>query len=112
MAIRIVNNKKLEMTDDEFRMYQAICRSYDEGNTKGSDLFIDLFETDNDGIIVFLKPPSKRATSLEVFLFLVSLMTQQHLRVIYNQVGAMASDMKNKLKEYDEKIGSLTESKD
>jgi hypothetical protein len=107
MSIRIVNNKKLEMSNDEYSMYQSICASYDDGNTRGSDLFIDLFETDDDGIIVFLKPPSKRATSLEVFLFLVSLMTQQHLRVMYSQVGSMASDMKNKLKEYDEKLSKL-----
>jgi hypothetical protein len=107
MAIRIVNNKKLEMTDDEYTMYQGICKSYDEGNTRGSDLFIDLFETDDNGIIVFLRPPSKRATSLEVFLFLTSLMTQQHLRVMYSQVEDMAKNMKSKLKEYEDKIAKL-----
>jgi hypothetical protein len=107
MSIRVVNNKKLEMTNDEYSMYSSICASYDDGNTRGSDLFIDLFETDDDGIIVFLRPPNKRATSLEVFLFLVSLMTQQHLRVIYNQADVMASDIKNKLKEYDERLSKL-----
>lgn len=95
------------MTNDEFAMYSAICKSYDDGNTKGSDLFIDLFESDDNGIIVFLRPPSKRATSLEVFLFLTSLMTQQHLRVMYSQVEDMAQNMKSKLKEYEDKIAKL-----
>ena len=50
-------------------MYKKIVTSYTTTTNKGEDLFIDLFETDENGIIVFLKPPSKRQTSFEVFLF-------------------------------------------
>ena len=95
------------MTNDEFAMYSAICKSYDDGNTRGSELFVDLFESDDHGIIVFLRPPSKRATSLEVFLFLVALMTQQHLRIMYAQFDSMAQEIKNKNKEYEERLSKL-----
>lgn len=83
MSIHIVNNKKLEMTDDEWSMYQKIVKSYTTPTNKGEDLFMELFETDDNGIIIFLKPPSRFRTSLEVFLFLMSLMQQQHLRLMY-----------------------------
>lgn len=96
MAIRVVDNKKLEMTDDEWGMYQKICQSYTDLTGKGEDLFMDLFEANDDGIIVFLKPPSKRRTSLEVFLFLMALMQHQHLRLMHQQVDDAIKEIKKK----------------
>lgn len=87
MAIRVVNNKKVEMTDDEWDMYNKIVQSYTDITGKGEDLFIDLFETNEEGTILMLKPPSKRRTSLEVFLFLMALMQQQHLRLMWKEIG-------------------------
>jgi hypothetical protein len=107
MPIRVVDNKKLDMTDDESRMYEKIVKSYTSLTNKGQDLFIDLFETDDNGIIIFLKPPSHRQTSLEVFLFLMSIMQHQHLRLMHKQVDDTCSQMKEKIKELDEKIQKL-----
>lgn len=94
MPIKIVDNKKLEMTDSEWTMYQKIVKSYTTNFNKGEDLFIDLFETNEEGIIVFLKPPSKRQTSLEIFLFLMALMQHQHLRLMHKQVDDVIAEMK------------------
>jgi hypothetical protein len=97
MGIRVVDNKKLDMTDDEWTMYQQIVKSYTTLSNKGEDLFMDLFETNEEGLIIFLKPPSRRQTSLEVFLFLMSLMQHQHLRLMHHQVDeAVAALKKNK----------------
>lgn len=98
MTLRIVDNKKIEMTNDEWALYEKICKSYDDTNFKGSDLFKDLFETDDAGIIFFLKPPTKR-TSFEVYLFLMSLMQHQHLRLMHAQVDDVVAQLKNKLLE-------------
>jgi|SRR5271166_2859715 len=96
--IKVVDNKKLDMTDDEWGMYQKIVASYTTVGSKGEDLFIDLFETNADGIITFLKPPSKRHTSLEIFLFLMALMQHQHLRLMHAQVDEIVGQLKkNKL---------------
>lgn len=102
--MRIVDNKKIDMTDDEWNMYQKIVKSYTNLNNKGEDLFIDLFETNDDGIIIFLKPPSKRQTSFEVFLFLMALCQHQHLRVMRKEVDDMCEQIKIKLKEIDQKL--------
>jgi hypothetical protein len=102
--IRVVNNKKLEMTADESAMYDKIVKSYTTLTNKGEDLFIDLFESDDNGIIIYLRPPSKRQTSMEVFLFLMSLCQHQHLRVMYSQVNDICNQMKAKMAEVEEKL--------
>lgn len=96
MGIKVIDNKKVEMTDDEWAMYQSICKSYTTLTNKGEDLFIDLFETNNDGIIIFLKPPSKRQTSFEIFLFLMALMQHQHLRLMHQQIDDAVGEIKKK----------------
>lgn len=95
------------MSGDEYNMYLSICKSYEDGNNKGSDLFVDLFETDEEGIILFLRPPSKRGTTMEAFLFLVSLMTQQHLRINYLQIEDLSNQVKNKLNEIGSRLSKL-----
>jgi hypothetical protein len=107
MTARIVDNKKLDMTDDEWSIYQKIVKSYTTTTNKGEDLFIDLFETDGRGIIIFLKPPSVRRTSFEVFLFLMALFQHQHLRLMQDEVSNMCDQMKLKIKELDEKLEGI-----
>lgn len=97
MPIKVIDNKKVEMTEDEWSMYQKIVKSYTDVTGKGEDLFIDLFQTDDNGIIVFLRPPSKRRTSLEVFLFLMALMQHQHLRQMHQQVDEAVAEIKKAL---------------
>lgn len=95
------------MTDDEWAMYKQIVDSYSIGNNNGEDLFIDLFEVDSNGIIIFLSPPSKRQTSFQVYLFLMSLMTHQHLRLMHQEVTSVCEQMKEKIKEIDEKLQDI-----
>lgn len=111
MAQRIIDKKRIEMTEDEWSMYQKIVKSYTNNTNKGEDLFIDLFETDERGIIMFLKPPSARRTSFEVFLFLMSLFCHQHLRLMHNEVSDVCNQMKEKMRELDEKMQGLSKGK-
>src|ERR1700688_234590 len=104
MTIRIVDSKKLNMTEDEYKMFQKIVKSYTTATNSGEDLFRDLFETDDQGIIMFLKPPSKFRTSFEVFLFLMSLSQHQHLRLMETQVMDICAQMKHKISELDAKL--------
>jgi len=97
MSMRIIDNKKIDLTDDEWTMYENIVKSYTTATNKGEDLFIDLFETGPDGIIVYLKPPSKFRTSFEVFLYLMSIMQHQHLRQMYKKVDDVCAQMKQKI---------------
>lgn len=101
--IRIIDNKKVSMTGAEWTLFQSICKSYDRSNFKGEDLFKDLFETDGEGIITFLKPPSNRYVSMEVFLFVVCLMNHQHMRNIHKEAASMFGELRSKIQELDAK---------
>jgi hypothetical protein len=94
MTIKIIDNKKVDVTEDEWIMYQRIVKSYTTSFNKGEDMFMDLFEANDNGIILFLKPPSKRHTSLEIFLFLMALMQHQHLRLMHQQVDDAVAQLK------------------
>lgn len=107
MPLFVIDNKKIDLTHDEWNMYQKIVKSYTNLTNKGEDLFIDLFETDDKGTIMFLKPPSKRQTSFEVFLFLMSIQQHQHIRIMYDEVADICTQMKNKMIELDEKLSSI-----
>lgn len=91
---RIIDNKKVAITNDEYLAYEEICKAYDRPNFKGKDLFQDHFEVNDDGIIVFVKPPHKKYSSMEVFTFLISLMVNQQLRIAQDQVLTMIAESK------------------
>lgn len=99
MPLKIIDHKKVEMTNDEWTLYEKICKSYDDINFKGADLFSGLFESDDNGIIIFLRPPSTKRTSFEVYLFMMSLMQHQHLRLMHAQIDDMCAQVKTKLAE-------------
>jgi hypothetical protein len=99
MPLIVIDNKRVDLTNDEIQMYQKIVASYTSLTNKGEDLFSDLFETDDNGIIIFLKPPSKRYTSFEVFLFLMSIQQHQHLRLMYKKVDELCAEVRDKFKD-------------
>lgn len=92
---KIIDNKKVEMTSDEVKMYDFLLKSHEP---YGKDLFKNLFEVNEDGIIVYLYPPQKKF-SLEVIIFLQNLMLHQHLRVIYKEQDEVIKEIKNLMKE-------------
>jgi hypothetical protein len=107
MAIRIVDYKPLDLTEEEYAMYQGIVSSYNTHTNKGEQLFQDLFETNDDGIITILKPPTKQRTTLEVFLFLMAVSQNQHLRCMHAQVDDIVRQFKAKMVEVDKKLVEL-----
>lgn len=109
---RIINHKRVDITDDEWNLYQEICRSYDRPNFKGESLFVDLFESDENGIITFLKPPSKNFTSMEVFLFMMSIFCHQHLRVVYARSDEVLKEVDSVLIQAKAELGEIQKMKD
>ncbi len=97
--IRYIDNKKIDLTDSEFKLYQEIAESYNTPRRNGADLFKGLFETDKDGIIIFLRPPNTTHSSLEIYLFLTSIFVQQHVRLSVTEHDAMLSEGKKAIAE-------------
>jgi hypothetical protein len=102
--LKIIDNKRIDITADEYKTYQDICKSYDRPNFQGKDLFSNLFETDDRGVIIFLRPPSSKFVSMEVLSFLQSVMMHQHLRLMYDEIDANNKQIK---KLYEDEVSSL-----
>lgn len=96
--LRIINNKKINLTEEEYNLYEKLCKTYTRNHFDGKDLFNDLFETDEDGLIIFLKPPSA-TFSMEIVIFLQNIMTHQHLRKIYKEHNEAINELKTLLNE-------------
>ena len=97
ISIKIIDNKKLAMTSEEFQYYQSICKSYDTGAFHGEDLFKGLFESNDKGIITFLRPPTSRYSSMECYLFIIALYQHQHMRLMYDQMQGLMKEIKTEL---------------
>ena len=107
----IIDHKPVSMTDDEWKLYNQICASYDNPpSQKGSDLFCDLFEVNGDGIIILLKPP-KRQTSFEIVFFMSNLMVQQHLRLMQERGDVFFRAVESKIVELDKQLEEVKSNK-
>lgn len=105
--IRIIDNKKIWLTDSEYALYLQLVQSYTSQYEKGEEFFRDLFETDENGIIIFLKPPTKVRTSMECYMFLVNIMIHQHIGSACGQAEHYIREVKNVIQEGKELIEEL-----
>ena len=105
--IRIIDNKRIELTDSEWQMYQKIAKSYDKPNFNGKDLFKDLIETDDNGIIICLKPPSTKYSSMEVFLFFVSVFVHQHVGISVANFDRLSTALEMQIQRAEQLINDL-----
>lgn len=110
MSLKIIGNKRIELTADEYKMYEDIARSYTKPNFDGKQLFNDLFETDEFGIIVYLKPPTKMF-SMEVIMFMQNVMVHQHLRRVYKEHSEAMNEIQEVVKEAKALLEGLKASK-
>ena len=99
--IRVIDNKRIDLTDAEWELYQKIAKSYNRPNFEGKELFKGLFETDDHGLIIFLIPPSTKYASMEVYLFLMSVMVHQHLGAACAQADKLSTSLERKIREAD-----------
>lgn len=111
VSMKIIDGKKILLTEDEFNLYKTIVKNYTTQTNKGEEYFEDLFFTNDKGIIIMLKPPSHKQTSFEILAFLQNIFLQQHVREIYNLVDNVCDQMKNKMKEMDKKLELLDSKK-
>ena len=109
--IRIIDNKKIDLTESEYQLYQEICKAYDTTTFQGKDLFRGLFETNDDGLIIFLKPSNKPYASMEVFLYLMSVMVHQHLRQSTQQFDLLMEDARRVIDESKDVLSQLKKQK-
>ena len=74
--IRAVNNKRLDLSNEEYSYYLKLVESF------GAEEFSGLFETNKNGQIISITPPVERKISLGVMFFTLNVMMNQRLRAL------------------------------
>jgi hypothetical protein len=105
----IVDNKFLEMSNDEHEEFKKICAASEKPNCKGEEIFRDRFATDEHGRIIYLKALGNRFINFEAVFFLVNLMQNQHLRAMYKEIDALTGKVEEKLQVLEFKEKKLDE---
>lgn len=80
--IRAIAYRRVDMTDQEFSYYKELVSQFTKDNDKGEEFFKDLFESDDDGFITFIKP--NKPTPWAIIFFMQQVMITQRLRIIDN----------------------------
>jgi len=105
--MKVIANKRIEVTPDEFRLYENIAAQYPDGK----QLFQGLFETDEDGIITCLIPPKKKF-AMDVVIYLQNLLVHQHMRLIYKEHNEAMQELRALMVEARKVISELKPSSD
>jgi hypothetical protein len=77
---KVIDFKKVEMTNEEYEYYQEIIKEFTDDQYSGKEQFHNVFETDEDGCISIIKPPLKSQIAWVVIFFLQNLMLNQRIR--------------------------------
>jgi hypothetical protein len=92
----IIDYKKVDMTSEEEVYYKRLVEEFTLGMVNGKDQFRDLFDVDDDGIIIMIHPPIKRQVGWGVLFFIQNLMISQHLRKMEKRIECFINEYKEK----------------
>lgn len=93
--IKVIDNKKVDLTSDEYDLYLNLCKTYDEPHSRGAELFKGMFEVNEHGFITFVAPSPNRKFSMEVYCYLLSVQVSQQLRISRSQQDAFIKEAKD-----------------
>ncbi len=95
--IRAVANKRLDLSESEHKYYLLLIQKYSD------TFFRDLFESDNNGIVVSVSPPLDGQTPMAIVFFMLNVMFSQRMRAL---------DLKiKKIESIEEKVSRLISDK-
>ena len=92
MTIRIVDFKRLDMTDQEFEYYNQLVEAFSDDSYSGKQQFHDMFDVDNDGCITMIRPPIGKEVGWAILVFLQNLMINQRLRRLEKWVRSLKDE--------------------
>lgn len=95
--IRAIANKRLEVSDEEFKYFEKIKEEFGQGS------FLGLFSTDKNGMITAITPPIDKSVPMVVMFFIMNVMMNQRLRVLDKKI--QSSNIETRLKVIEDKLG-------
>ena len=82
-----INHQPVDMTKEEHEYYQELSRNLSDNGVSVSNQLRGIFEVDEAGIIVIIKPLPGRQIQWGLLFFLQNLMISQQLREMKKFIG-------------------------
>lgn len=76
--MRVIDNQKVDMTDEEWNYYTDLVKGFTDSKVNGSLYFKNLFTTDERGYIIMITP--KHEVPWLILFFVQNLMINQRLK--------------------------------
>jgi len=76
--IKGIGYQKVDLTQLEYEYYQKLVEQYSDDKQSGEVYFRDLFDTDDDGIIIMIHPT--KSIPWAILFFIQNLMINQNMR--------------------------------
>ena len=92
--IRAVANKRLDLSEEEYRYYCGLK------DTFGENYFRGLFQSDNNGVLTAVAPPIDREIPLVILFFVLNVMMNQRVRVLDGKINGFIM-LEKKIIEYE-----------
>jgi hypothetical protein len=83
--MKVIDHKKIDITDEEYEYYKEIVKYFTKDNNDGTEFFHDLFDVDSNGFITIIKPKLSFPVPWAVLFFLQQVMISQRLRLFDNR---------------------------
>lgn len=93
--IRAVGNKRLNLSDSEYDYYKKLQDEF------GQQKFLKLFDTDKNGFIISVTPPTDAVTPIGVIFFILNVMMNQRVRILDEKINK-AMDFEKKVANADD----------
>jgi hypothetical protein len=99
---KVIDYKKVDMSDDEFKYYKHLVEVFSDKNIDGSIYFKDLFDVDDDGFITLIK--TEKSVPWAVLFFVQQIMVSQRLRTV-DDINKVLKKIDNRLKKLENSGG-------
>jgi hypothetical protein len=98
--IKVIANREVELSKDEWDYYQTIESAF------GKNAMMGMFETDKRGQITIVKPPVSSPTSQILIFFLLNVQMNQKLRHLTDGLRSF-KDLEDRVAKLETKMKEL-----
>ncbi len=98
--IKIIANRDIELSKDEWEYYQEIEKTF------GDKAFVGMFETNKEGYITMVRPPLGKPTSMILIFFLLNVQFNQRLRQLADGITSVR-DLEVRINKIEKKLKEL-----
>lgn len=93
----VIDHKFISLTKDEWSYYQQLVQEFSDHTKSGADYFIDIFDADDDGLILNLRLPMTKQIPWAIVVFMQNVVINQQLRSVHREIDTRFANLEDKI---------------